>query len=102
MKLIIVLFLLSLISCGKNIETKTVVERIEDNTPVNTVELIDPCGDKPGVLDEILLRDESTGQLLAYFEDSTHRFLAVIEDGNYITGDAQACRFTVLDGEIVY
>lgn len=59
------------------------------------VEIVDPCGDDPGEFDEVLLR-LSTGDLLAYFEDSGgKRFLSLIGPGNYMTTDKQSCPFTV-------
>lgn len=63
------------------------------------VELLDPCGDDPNNLDEILIRT-SSGDLLAWYLD---RGLVVLEPGNYRTTDPQQCRFTVnSDGTITY
>jgi hypothetical protein len=67
------------------------------------VQLIDPCGDAPGVLDEVILR-LSSGVLLASVSDNTSgkntRF-AVITPGSYATTDGTGCTFTVdADGAV--
>ncbi len=63
-------------------------------TPVG---LVDPCGDKPGVYDEVFLK-LSNGLLLASFSDSASgqntRF-SVIVAGSYVTTDGSGCNFTV-------
>lgn len=58
------------------------------------VEIIDPCGNKPGHFDEVILR-LNTGDLLAYFEENGKRFLSILTPGNYQTTDSQKCSFTV-------
>lgn len=58
------------------------------------LEIIDPCGDSPGEFDEIMFR-LSSGELVAYFEQGSKRFLTVLNPGNYRTTDKQSCRFTV-------
>jgi hypothetical protein len=65
------------------------------------VEIIDPCGDNPGQFDEVLLR-LSTGELLAYFESGSNRFLSLIGNGSYSTTDSQHCHFTVNNGVVHY
>jgi len=56
-------------------------------------EVIDPCGDNPAGLDEVLVVMD--GCVAAYFEQSGKRFLACLDAGEYITTDSQACRFRV-------
>ena len=63
-------------------------------------EIIDPCGDKVGKFDEILLVLNS-GEIVAYFEQGGKRFLTVLSDGNYRTTDAQRCNFSVVGGAYV-
>lgn len=70
-------------------------------TNENIVQFIDPCGDKPNVYDEIVMRT-SKNKLIAFFKNGSRRELIVLEPGDYVTTDAQHCRFTVLkDVEIV-
>ena len=65
------------------------------------VAFIDPCGDGPGY-DEVLLKTQN-GNLVAYFESGSNRFLSIIGPGSYQTTDQQACRFSVSnDGSINY
>jgi hypothetical protein len=62
---------------------------------------IDPCGDGTGY-DEIILQTVS-GQLIAYFESGSNRFLSNLPAGNYRTTDQQACNFSVdSDGNLNY
>jgi len=65
------------------------------------VEFIDPCGDNPGHFDEVVLK-LSTGELLAYFESGSHRFLSLIRNGNYRTTDVQNCAFSVNNGVVTW
>jgi TolA-binding protein len=58
---------------------------------------IDPCGDGAGY-DEIIMQTVS-GQLIAYFENGSFRFLSTLPDGNYRTTDQQSCNFSVVSGE---
>jgi hypothetical protein len=55
--------------------------------------IIDPCGDKPGKYDEILLKTDSG--IIAYLENRGKRFLANLSPGTYVTTDEQACNFKV-------
>ena len=57
-------------------------------------EIIDPCGDDPDNLDEVILK-LATGQLLIYFEDKGAKFLTLLTPGTYKTTDKQKCSFTV-------
>lgn len=60
-------------------------------------EVLDPCGDAPGVIDEVLLK-LANGQLLASFSDNSSgkntRF-SIIPAGSYVTSDGTNCHFTV-------
>lgn len=55
------------------------------------VSIIDPCGDDPGNQDEILIVT-TDGDILAWYKDLG---LVILEPGNYVTTDDQACNFTV-------
>ena len=67
------------------------------------LEVIDPCGDASGVVDEILLR-LSDGSVLCSFSANAsgqNTRLAILPPGNYVTTDGSACAFTVTqDGQI--
>lgn len=67
------------------------------------LEVIDPCGDAPGIYDEVILR-LANGQLLASFSQNASglntRF-SILTAGNYVTTDGSNCHFSVsLDGEV--
>lgn len=65
--------------------------------PLTPVELVDPCGDTPGVFDEVFLRMYS-GILLASFSDNSggkNTRLSVIIPGSYVTTDGSNCHFQV-------
>jgi hypothetical protein len=61
------------------------------------LEIIDPCGDAPGIHDEVILR-LANGQLLASFSQNASglntRF-SILTQGNYITSDGSNCHFSV-------
>ncbi len=61
------------------------------------LEIIDPCGDNPSKVDEVLLRlaDGSLVGLFAKNHNGNYPRLAVITDGKYITTDGTYCAFTV-------
>lgn len=67
------------------------VAELETHSPV--IEIIDPCGDGVG-FDEIIMR-LNTGELIAYFQQGSHRFLASLPEGEYQTTDQSKCRFSV-------
>jgi hypothetical protein len=74
-------------------------------SPNSINEVIDPCGDAPGIFDEVLLRLES-GVILASFSDNSSglntRF-SVLEEGSYMTTDNSGCSFKVSgDGEVSF
>jgi len=69
----------------------------------HVVEIVNPCGDMPGKIDEVLLR-LSTGELLASFSDTVgglNTRFALIGPGTYSTTDGTGCTFTVLPGGIL-
>lgn len=59
------------------------------------LEYILPCGDRPGVYDETIMRTKSS-KLIAYFESGTNRFMTVLEPSTvYSTTDqAPRCLFS--------
>lgn len=72
-------------------------------TPYTPVALINPCGDAPGIADEVFIL-LANGQLIASFSQSANgdntRF-AVLSPGNYVTTDGDNCSFTLSsDGSI--
>jgi len=71
------------------------IQGLSDNLQIQRI--IDPCGNGPG-FDEVLL--ETDLGLLAFFEQGSNRFLAILTDGAYVTTDAQHCHFTVIGGRI--
>jgi len=61
------------------------------------VAIIDPCGDNPGVVDEILLR-MSNGQIIVSYSNNVsgdYTRLAILVPGTYQTTDTQGCFFTI-------
>lgn len=66
-------------------------------TAFTPVQIIDPCGDAPGIWDEVMLKLQN-GTLLASFSDNASgqntRF-SVITAGSYVTTDGSNCHFTV-------
>lgn len=77
-------------------------ERGEDGTDAaisayQVSAIIDPCGDAPGIVDEVLLKLHN-GQILVSFSDNASglntRF-AVLGAGSYRTTDGTNCNFSV-------
>lgn len=66
-------------------------------TPLTPVEIVDPCGDKPGVYDEVFIRFQD-GRLIASFSENANgkntRF-SLITAGSYVTTDGTLCFFSV-------
>jgi len=54
----------------------------------------DVCGDKSGIIDEIMFK-LADGRYVAYFESGGDRRLSVLPAGNYRTTDGSNCYFTV-------
>jgi hypothetical protein len=66
-------------------------------TAFSVVSVIDPCGDAPGIFDEVFLR-LANGQLIASFSDDssgTNTRLSILVDGSFMTSDGSSCAFTV-------
>ncbi len=68
------------------------------------LEVIDPCGDAPGLYDEVILR-LANGQLLSSFSDNASgkntRF-SILTAGTYKTTDGSNCIFTVTaEGDVL-
>lgn len=71
-------------------------------TPYVVTEFIDPCGDHPGHLDELVLR-LADGSLMAHYASGSLQFITLITPGDYVTTDKQKCHFTVtLAREVVW
>lgn len=66
-------------------------------SPFLPISLVDPCGDKAGVYDEVFIRMQN-GTLLASFSDNSNgqntRF-SVISVGSYKTTDGSNCFFSI-------
>jgi hypothetical protein len=77
----------STISCPDGSQTI-----VYDGTPT-ILEIIDPCGDDDGYLDEIIIK-LTDGQLLWYNHDK-YKFIGLLEPGIYETSDHQKCVFAV-------
>ena len=69
-------------------------------TPFTPVGIVDPCGDAPGVYDEVFVKLQN-GTLLASFSENANgkntRF-SVLTPGTYVTTDGDNCVFTVTAG----
>ena len=76
------------------------LDTLEEMLEKGVAEVIDPCGDKSGYYDEVIIKlhDDT---FIGYFESGSKRFLTVLKNGNYRTTDEQKCRFTVLNGQII-
>ena len=73
--------------------------------PYDIASIIDPCGDAPSKVDEVLLRMYN-GQVVASFSDSVSGYntrFSVLVPGSYVTTDGTNCVFTLSnDGAILY
>lgn len=103
MKSVVLLALVMLASaCGKKGDTGTSGPAGSNGSsaPVNqynVAAILDPCGDAPGITDEVLLR-LTNGQLLVFFANNVngdYGRLALIGPGTYSTTDGSGCTFTV-------
>lgn len=63
-------------------------------------EIIEPCPDIAANFAEVILV-MGDGTLIAFFAGNGG-FLAVLEDGNYVTTDSKSCPFSVVNGEIIW
>jgi hypothetical protein len=67
-----------------------------DGRDGSLIEIVDPCGDGPGV-DEILIKLDD-GSFLAWYQDLGLTILA--ENTQYRTTDNQRCKFEIVNGEV--
>jgi hypothetical protein len=69
------------------------------------VGVVDPCGDAPGIVDEVLIV-LANGQVLVSFSDhfnGNNTRLALLPAGSYVTTDGSACSFSLsASGTITY
>lgn len=67
--------------------------------------IVDPCGDAPGVIDEVLLI-LSDGQVLVSLSDQSNgknTRLSILSSGAYVTTDGSSCNFVLhSDGSVTY
>lgn len=73
-------------------------------TPFSPVGLVDPCGDAPGIYDEVFLK-LANGTLLASFSDNSagqNTRFSVLSTGSYVTTDSSHCYFSVDASNNVY
>lgn len=67
------------------------------SSPLSITSIVDPCGDAPGIYDEVFLK-LANGTLLASFSDNANgnntRF-SVLVPGSYVTTDGSNCHFSV-------
>lgn len=67
------------------------------SSPFSPAEFIDPCGDAPGVYDEVLIK-LANGMIVASFSDNANgknTRLSVLVPANYVTTDGSNCSFSV-------
>jgi hypothetical protein len=78
------------------------ISLLELQSNVQVYGILQPCGDTPGVFDEILL-DTSSG-IVASFSDNANgkntRF-SVLTDGTYQVTDGTGCVFTIQNGGLL-
>lgn len=69
------------------------------------ISLIDPCGDAPGIYDEVIIKLPD-GTLLASFSDNANgknTRLSVLSEGSYQTTDGSNCAFSITsDGSVTF
>lgn len=71
---------------------------IEKN--VQVLEIIDPCGDAPNIVDEVIFKVAQLGEIkyFASFSDNSNgknTRLSLIDSGAYITTDGSNCKFSI-------
>lgn len=71
----------------------------------NIVSIIDPCGDAPGIIDEVLFK-LSDGRVISSFSDNAAgqntRFSVLPEGVQLSVTDGSHCTFKILNGNIAY
>lgn len=69
-------------------------------TPYTPVGLVNPCGDAPGIADEVFI-EMANGTLVASYGTGNSVRFAVLTPGSYITTDGDNCTFTInANGEL--
>lgn len=69
----------------------------------HVAEILNPCGDAPGIVDEVLLK-LSTGEILASFsanQSGLNTRFSIIGNGTYSVTDGSVCTFTILNGNLL-
>jgi len=79
-------------------ELEQVEDLINDFTS-GYVTIIDPCGDDPRYIDEVLIK-LFDGSILGVFKDGQY-YMGVLEDGSYRTTDKTHCNFRIVNGEVL-
>lgn len=72
-------------------------------SPFTPVALVDPCGDAPGIYDEVFIK-MANGLLVASFSDTAaghNTRFSILTPGSYTTTDGDNCTFTVSPGFII-
>lgn len=64
------------------------------------LQVIDPCGDAPGIIDEVVIKmpDGSFLALLTANLSGDYSRLALLPDGSYVTSDGSNCLFSIAGG----
>jgi hypothetical protein len=66
-------------------------------SPFTPIDVVNPCGDNPGLIDEVFLR-LANGKLVASMSDNSNglntRF-SILSPGSYVTTDGDNCQFSV-------
>lgn len=62
-----------------------------DNT-INVIQLCEYGGE--------ILFELGNGTFVSYFESGSNKYLAVLDDGIYVTTDSEACRFEIVNGSV--
>lgn len=74
-------------------------------SPYEVTQVIDPCGDAPGIYDEVFLK-MANGTLIASFSDNAagnNTRLSILVPGSYVTTDGSNCHVTVHnDGTVTW
>lgn len=67
------------------------------------LELVNPCGEAAGLLDEVFIRTADSTLLAVVADNSNGKNprLAVVPDGTYVTTDGDNCVFVVSGGQII-
>lgn len=93
------LLVVSLFGCGKDASDGLPGPRGEAGPKGSDsiVAIIDPCGDSPTVIDEIVIILADGNVLVSFSEQANGKNtrLALLPPGSYITTDGSSCAFTV-------